>query len=215
MAGFIIMALDLRLRGNERSAGQLEKIMVETTISRRNLLRLLAGGAALPAAGPSEAGEARIERLIAEAQRFSTISTRIDFISAALRGTRYQGYTLIGGLKRPERFVLRDDAFDCVTFCETVLAAARARDIPEFETTLQDIRYRHGFVSRRPDLDYFHAGLVAFAPDCTLLLRHASESRSRVLDERMDRFLAHNRVRYVTPLRPEERVAAVAVKKAI
>ena len=72
-----------------------------------------------------------------------------------------------------------------------------------------------GFVSRRPNLDYFHAGLVAFAADRTLLLRHASESRSRVLDERMDRFVAHNRVRYVTLLRPEPQAAAVAVKKAI
>ena len=71
-----------------------------------------------------------------------------------------------------------------------------------------------GFVSRRPNLDYFHTGLVAFARD-TLLLRHASENRHRVLDERMDRFLAHNRVRYVTLLRPEQPAAAVAVKKAI
>ena len=72
-----------------------------------------------------------------------------------------------------------------------------------------------GFVSRRPNLDYFHAGFVAFARDRTLLLRHASESRHRVLDERMDRFVAHNRVRYVTLLRPKQPAAAVAVKKAI
>jgi len=251
---------------------------------------MLAAGAALAAgAGPSAAGEARIERLIAEARALAPISQRIDFISAALRGTRYQGYTLIGGPKRPERFVLRDDAFDCVTFCETVLAAARARDIAEFETALQAIRYRNGFVnwfernhyffewcqhnvenktcrwisldgaldieknvdsqkglskrrfsmrvipsavflapkarlqsgdivgfvSRRPNLDYFHTGLVAFASDRTLLLRHASESRSRVLDERMDRFVARNRVRYITLLRPEDVANAIAVKKGI
>ena len=116
--------------------------------SRRDVLRILAGGAVL-AAGvtPSAAGEARIERLIAEARKFETISQRIDFISAALRGTRYRAYTLIGGPRRPEQFVLRDDAFDCVTFCETVLAAARARDLPEFETALREIRYRHGFVN--------------------------------------------------------------------
>jgi len=240
-------------------------------------------------ARPSEAGEARIERLIAEAKTLSTIAQRIDFISGALRGTTYQGYTLIGGPRRPEKFVVRDDAFDCVTFCETVLAAARARDTAEFETALREIRYRNGivnwfernhyffewgqhnvanktcrwigmdgavdlektvdsqkglskrrfamhvipsavflahkavlqsgdivgFVSRRANLDYFHAGFVAFARDRTLLLRHASESRRRVLDERMDRFVAQNRVRYVTLLRPEQPAAAVAVKKAI
>jgi hypothetical protein len=258
--------------------------------SRRDVLRILAGGALLAAGVTSSAaGEAPIERLIAEARKLETISQRIDFISAALRGTPYRAYTLIGGPRRPEQFVLRDDAFDCVTFCETVLAAARARDLPEFETALREIRYRHGFVnwfernhyffewcqrnvenktcrwigmdgavdiektvdsqkglsrrrfamrvipsavflahkaqletgdivgfvSRRPNLDYFHAGLVAFAPDRTLLLRHASESRFRVLDERMDRFVALNRVRYVTLLRPGPQAAAVAVKKAI
>ncbi len=43
-----------------------------------------------------------------------------------------------------------------------------------------------GFVSRRPDLDYFHTGFVAFDKTGVLLLRHASQSRHRVLDERMD-----------------------------
>ena len=119
---------------------------VDGAASRRDILRLLAGGAALAVGGgPALASEARIERLIAEARGLATISQRIDFISAALRGTRYQSYTLIGGPRRPEKFVLRDDAFDCVTFCETVLAAARARDTAEFETALQEIRYRNGY----------------------------------------------------------------------
>jgi hypothetical protein len=262
---------------------------LDSRLHRRELLRLIAGGAVLAAAGSVEAGEARIARLMAEAQHFPGISARIDYISGALRGTRYRESTLIGGPRRPEQFVLRDDAFDCVTFCETVLAAAGARDVPEFEYNVRQIRYhngvvnwfernhyffewcrhnvenktcrwleldgaieidktvdsqkglskRHfamrvipsgvflahkpelqsgdvvGFVSRRPDLDYFHCGLVAFAPDGTLLLRHASESRSRVLDERMDRFVARYRVRSVTLLRPEQPAgAAVATRKA-
>ena len=61
-----------------------------------------------------------------------------------------------------------------------------------------------GFVSHQPDLDYFHTGFVAFARGGALLLRHASESRHRVVDERMERFLAHYSVRYVTILRPQE-----------
>jgi len=250
-----------------------------TRASRRSFLQWLASGATL-AAGirPGLAGDARIARLIAAANGLARVSQRIDFISAALRGTRYQSDTLIGGPRRPEKFVVRDDAFDCVTFCETVLAAARARQAGEFESALQDIRYRQGFVnwyernhyffewcehnvenktcrwlaldgavdiaktvdsqkglgrrrfamrvipravllanadklatgdivgfvSRRPDLDYFHCGFVVVAPKHPLLLRHASESRHRVLDERMDRFLARYRVRYVTLLRPEE-----------
>jgi hypothetical protein len=254
--------------------------------NRRNILQWLAGGAACAfGAGSALASEKRIERLIGEAHGLATISQRIDFISAALRGTRYQGYTLIGGPRRPEQFVLRDDAFDCVTYVETVLAAARTQDRGGFEDGLREIRYRKGivnwfernhyffewcqhnvdnkicrwfdlagavdisktvdsqiglskrrfamrviphavflanadklatgdivgFVSRRPDLDYFHCGFVV--RDKALLLRHASESHSRVLDERMDRFIARYRVRYVTLLRPEESESAVAETK--
>jgi hypothetical protein len=261
----------------------------DSGLSRRHILRILAGGAALAAGGPSLAGEARIGRLIGEAKAWPTIAQRIDFISRALRGTTYQGYTLIGGPRRAEKFVVRDDAFDCVTFCETVLAAAIAQDIGEFEQTLRTIRYHNGivewrernhyffewgqhnienkncraivmdgaveldktvdsqnglskrrfamrvipsavflvhkamlqsgdivgFVTRRPNLDYFHVGFVAFGKDGELLLRHASQSRHRVLDESMDRFLAAYRVRYVTLLRPQEpAAAAVAAKKA-
>jgi len=257
--------------------------MIEAMIGRRSVLQWLAGGAAWAfGAGLAPASERRIERLIGEARGLATISQRIDFISAALRGTRYQGYTLIGSPQRPERFVLRDDAFDCVTFCETVLAAARAHDLGSFENALRDIRYRKGyvnwfernhyffewcqhnvdnktcrwlelpgelelgktvdsqkglskrhfamrviplaalltnadklttgdivgFVSQRSDLDYFHCGFVSAAPKRPLLLRHASESHGRVLDERMDGFLARYRVRYVTVVRPQELATA-------
>ena len=261
---------------------------LDSAMHRRDILRILAGGMVL-AAGvtASAAAEAHVARLIAETRGLEPLSKRIDFISAALLGTRYQGYTLIGGPRRPERFVLRDDAFDCVTFCETVLAAALSHDMDEFENTLREIRYRHGlvnwfernhyffewsehnienktcravvmdgavalektvywhralgrrrfdmrviprdtflankamleagdivgFVTRRPNLDYFHIGFIAFGTDGEWLLRHASESHGRVLDERMERFVAHNRVHYVTLLRPVEPPAAVAARK--
>lgn len=254
--------------------------------TRRQLLQILAGGVAF-ATAPSWAGEARIARLIDETKELPTIAQRIDFISRALRGATYEGYTLIGGPRRPEKFVVRDDAFDCVTFCETVLAAANAHDLGEFEQVLRKIRYRNGvvtwrernhyffewgqhnienktcraivmdgaveliktvdsqkglakrrfamrvipsavflahkallqngdivgFVTRRPNLDYFHVGFVAIGGGGELLLRHASQSRHRVLDESMERFLSVYRVRYVTLLRPEERVPATETSK--
>lgn len=245
--------------------------------SRRHVLQGLAASAALLSGfGRGEAGEARIARLIADTKQLATISQRIDAISAALRGVRYQANTLIGAPRKPEQFVQRDDAFDCVTFCETVLAAARVRDIAAFADTLRDIRYRQGqvnwfernhyffewcqrnvdnktcrwveldgavdlaktvdsqkglskrhfamrviprqtllanadeittgdivgFVSRRPDLDYFHCGFLV--RDRALMLRHASESHHKVLDERLADFLARYRVRYVTLVRPQE-----------
>ncbi|HEY6861308.1 MAG TPA: N-acetylmuramoyl-L-alanine amidase-like domain-containing protein [Pseudolabrys sp.] len=233
---------------------------------------------------PGSATEARIGRLIDEARGKGLISQRLEFISGALRGTRYQGYTLIGGPRQPEQFVARDDAFDCVTFCETVLAAAIAGNLGEFDAALRTIRYHNGvvswrernhyffewgqhniennicrsvtfdesikiektvywnkelgrrrfliavtpravflankrqlakgdivgFITQRSNLDYFHVGFITFDTGGELLLRHASQSRHRVLDERMDRFVAVNRVRYVTLLRPQEPRAVAA-----
>ncbi len=248
-------------------------------IGRRGALQLLAGAAAFAAGGwPARAGEARIDKLIVAAQAQTSISQRIDFISRALIGTDYRGYTLIGGPHWPEKFVVRDDAFDCVTFCETALAAAIAREPAGFEDALRAIRYRDGivnwyernhyffewsrhnienkvcravaidgsieidktvywhkalgrrtfamqvvpraifmdsvallrtgdivgFVTERPNLDYFHIGFIVFDDDGEFMLRHAARSRDRVLDERMERFVVKNRVHYVTLLRPQE-----------
>jgi hypothetical protein len=116
---------------------------------RRDILYFLGGGALLAGLGHARAAETRIGRLIDEAQSKGSISEKIDFISRALRGTRYLGYTLIGGPQRPEQFVVRDDGFDCVTFCETVLAAARAGSHDRFNAVLKTIRYHDGVVSWR------------------------------------------------------------------
>ncbi len=249
----------------------------DSALNRRHILGILAGGGLL-ASGmrPGEAAEARIAHLIEQAHAKGSISQRIDFISAALRGTRYLGFTLVGGPRRPEHFVARDDGFDCVTFCETVVAAAIAENPGEFDSVLRKIRYHNGivnwrernhyffewgqhniengvcqavdipgsieiqktvywhrelgrrlfsmtvipraallankpmlargdiigFITQRPNLDYFHVGFIAFGSDGELLLRHASQSRRRVLDERMNDFVVANHVRYVTLLRP-------------
>src|SRR5258706_14890214 len=97
--------------------------------SRRTLLRLLAAAPLLAIGVRGDAREAVLPRLIRQAREHGDISQRIDFISRALLGTRYQAHTLIGGPRRKEQFVLRDDAFDCVTYCEAVFGAAIARDV--------------------------------------------------------------------------------------
>lgn len=79
----------------------------------------------------------------------------MDYISAKLLGIRYQVDTLIGSPVQPEKFVVRDDAFDCVTYCEVVLAAAIARDMGGFETVLRSIRYDHGRVQYDQRNHYF------------------------------------------------------------
>jgi hypothetical protein len=257
---------------------------MSVAVTRRRFLRLLAGLPILAAGGGRAvaASTSQLGRLIEDAQAHSAIAQRIEQISRALLGTKYAAHTLIGGPKRPEVFVVRDDAFDCVTYCEVVLAAALARDVREFAPALRQIRYHHGdvswrernhyfadwcernlanrlcrpvaidgmvkitkasnsepalgkrewmlevipqavllsnsrllepgdivgFVSRRANLDYSHTGFVAFGKDRSeLLLRHASSTRRRVIDEKMERFIAANGVRHVTVLRPQERPA--------
>jgi hypothetical protein len=257
----------------------------ESPFNRRHILRFFGCSVALAAAGPANAGATRIARLIGPAQKFPAISQRIDFISRALLGTRYRGLTLIGGPRRLERFVMRDDCFDCVTFCETVLAAALVRESGEFATALRQIRYRDGevswhernhyfsqwgvnntaagicapvklpgsatiartltemralgprrasftavprdsllankallatgdiiaFVSQRSDLDVFHVGFVIVDGDGDLWLRHAAQSRGRVLEQPLAPFMKQYRVHSVTLWRPRERVDDVIV----
>ncbi len=255
-------------------------MQTESPVSRRHLLRLLAGGAALAVAGPrAEAAQARMTRLIEEAQSLPTTGGRIDFISRALIGAPYRSYTLIGGPRKAERFVTRDDVFDCVTYCEAVLAAALVRTPADYDGMLRRIRYRDGvvtwrqrnhyfaqwcdnniannicarvgmpggfsidkklywmptlgaprmavaaiprasllanksmlatgdviaFMSPRPRLDYFHTGLIVIARNGEPRLRHAAQSRGRVLDEPLARFLGANHVKAATVLRPRER----------
>jgi N-acetylmuramoyl-L-alanine amidase-like len=251
-------------------------------VTNRRLLLQMLGGVTLLAVGGGDRALAqsakRIVPLIAKARALDLVSARIAFISTSLLGARYRANTLIGGPSKPEEFVVRDDAFDCVTFCEVVLAAALARDNDDFERILRTIRYASGvvrwdernhyfaewcrraiehdicrpvelpkaltidktvnwgnhgkrqvairciptesllasprelvsgdiigFVSRRANLDFFHTGLVMIGPKSELTLRHASESRRRVLDEPLRRFLATNKVQYVTLLRALER----------
>ena len=225
---------------------------MEQPITRRTVLRLMAAVPLVAAAGAPAFARRRpsIGRLIAEAQARPTVSERMAFISHALLGARYRANTLIGGPRRQEILVVRDDAFDCVTFCEVVLAAARARDLAEFEASLRRIRYAHGdvkwdernhyfadwsrraveneicrpvaiepavtiektvnwrnlgkrqvslsaipratlianrtllangdvigFVSRRPNLDFHHTGLIALGKGGEPMLRHASQRR--------------------------------------
>src|SRR6185503_11195149 len=133
--------------------------------NRRHILQLIAGAPLLGAsnalaakiAAPKTAADktATIERLIAEARPLPHIAQRIDYISGKLIGIRYRSDTLIGSPSRPEQFVLRDDAFDCVTFCEVVLAAAMTRDLVEFEAALRRIRYDGGVVQYDKRNHYF------------------------------------------------------------
>jgi hypothetical protein len=117
--------------------------------SRRGALTLLGAAALTLVGGRSSGGEQLFSRLIEQTRDTTPLSRRIEVISATLRGKRYRAETLIGGPRKAEVFVARDDAFDCVTYTEAVLAAARAPDLPRFEGELRKIRYHNGAVEWR------------------------------------------------------------------
>jgi hypothetical protein len=123
-------------------------------ISRRALLRFAAASAAC-AAAPGIAEEKHLPHLIRQARQFDTIGERIAFISRAYLGRPYVANSLIGSATEPERLVVREDAFDCVTYCETVLAAARAPKPKDFKAELRNIRYRQGEVDWHARNHYF------------------------------------------------------------
>lgn len=70
----------------------------------------------------------------------------MDFISGLFTGYPYSTCALIGSQEKPEVFTMSFDAFDCVTYIETVLALARADSVATFVTNLRRIRYRGGDV---------------------------------------------------------------------
>ncbi|WP_082540612.1 N-acetylmuramoyl-L-alanine amidase-like domain-containing protein [Pseudolabrys sp. Root1462] len=136
--------------------------MTPGAITRRNMLAAMAGGAVAmsgiaPAAAltPVPVRDARINKLIGQASHLPSIAMRVAFISHALLGSPYRAHTLVGGPRRPERLVVRDDVFDCVTFLETVLAAARSRDTSQLPSQLRLIRYRDGSVEWHARNHYF------------------------------------------------------------
>jgi hypothetical protein len=124
--------------------------------TRRRMLQIAAGGG-LFALGlaPGRTQETRIAALIDKANTRIFMGERIDVVSRALLGRPYAAYPLIGGPREPERFVVRDDAFDCVTFCETVLAVARSFSFGDFAVQLRKIRYRDGEIAWTARNHYF------------------------------------------------------------
>lgn len=71
---------------------------------------------------------------------------RLERISAHLLESPYLGNPLGGGPDVQETLVIRFDGFDCVTYVETVLALACARNKDEFSDALREMRYAKGEV---------------------------------------------------------------------
>src|SRR5688572_1786832 len=97
-------------------------------------------------AQPKGLSRRRIQQLLSESRLKGAAAARIDFLSAQFLGRPYVINPLIGSPTEPEVFVASLDAFDCVTYVETVLALARASNTDAFVEELRKIRYENGKV---------------------------------------------------------------------
>jgi len=228
-------------------------------------------------ARPRAPDRRRVEQLLLQAGPYRGIEDRIDALSRRLLGRAYKSDPLIGSADTPEVFTASLDAFDCVTYLETVLALARSATPADFVKWLRRIRYEQGriewkrrnhymtfwirnnqrqgilrtlsmpavrtvetartlnilsdlparrirlrslpkhalrrppcplhtgdlifFVSTRKHLDVFHAGIVV-RQGGRLMMRHASRSRGRVVEQPLGEFLRENRMAGVIVARP-------------
>jgi len=83
-------------------------------------------------------------------KRAQPVAVRVDSISRQFLGRPYVTNPLIGSADTPEVFIAGMDGirsgFDCVTYMETVLARANARNAKDYASFLRRIRYESGRV---------------------------------------------------------------------
>ena len=95
-----------------------------------------------------------VRQLIEETKTYPKIGQRMKIISARFLGFPYIVDQLIGSETETEIFVTRMDGFDCVTYIETALALAGAKDYEGFLNHLRETIYQNGIVEWRSRLHY-------------------------------------------------------------
>lgn len=102
-----------------------------------------------------------LERILERISGQTELSSRLDKISAYFLGRPYVEGSLGGGVNLPEVLSVSLDAFDCVTYIETVLALALSETADDFIEAIRRIRYADGRV------DWFHRNhyMIDWAPN--------------------------------------------------
>lgn len=134
----------------------------------------------------TEQAPERLATLLTAAPAGWPYGERVRRLCAALAGAPYRRAPLGGGPGQPEAFTAALDAFDCVTFCETVMALARSADAAEFLNRLRLIRYSSGRVTWEARRHYLSRWLADNAAEGRLaLLRHPAGKAPRVWTRRL------------------------------
>ena len=93
---------------------------------------------------PEELNSEEAKHILEDLSFQSDLRSRLDEISARFLGLPYAEGLLGGGLEVPEVFRVSLEAFDCVTYMETVLALASSAELSEFVDKIRRIRYERG-----------------------------------------------------------------------
>ena len=93
-------------------------------------------------------------RLLKKASQFNSVGEKLRWITEQFIGKPYVIWPLIGSETIPEQFTATYDAFDCVTYLETCLALAWAKNVDDVNDALREIRYRNGNVKWEDRLHY-------------------------------------------------------------
>ncbi len=129
-------------------------------------------------------------------------TTRNHYMTGWIRNNARAGFVrdCTGGSGLVERR-RRLDAVPGLRARDVRVRAVRKRDFVRrlSETATGDIVF---FASTRRRLDVFHCGILVVDGDGGVLLRHASRSRGRVVDQSVSSFLAANRMSGVLRVRP-------------
>ena len=91
--------------------------------------------------------ESKLKRIISSISQAGDFTAKLSAASAYFIDTPYESNTLIGSATEPEKYVVKLNGFDCVTYVEVVLALALSSSIDDFYEILRKIRYKSGSVS--------------------------------------------------------------------
>jgi hypothetical protein len=106
-----------------------------------------------------DADPREVARLLSSVAAVADLPGRLEVVSEALLGRPYVVGSLVGGPAEPERLVTRLDAFDCVTFCDSVIALATAGAAPALAARVQALRYHRGALGWASRNHYTHSWL--------------------------------------------------------
>src|SRR5262245_55819498 len=135
---------------------------------------------------PRHLSRRRVQQLLSKIKPERSAGSRIETLSRQFLGQPYQINPLTGSADAAEVFTVSLDAFDCVTYVETVLALSLAATVDEFVEWLRKIRYENGRIewARRNhySTDWIRSGMRAGALRAIRLPEGTAVVKQRTLD---------------------------------